>query len=313
VSCEPLKKAFLNTKRWDMSSFSCQWIGAHALGVTSLYINNDTLFSGSHDTTIHAIKMANLNPPNITPELVLQGHKYTIWALTGNEQFLYSGSNDHTIRVWDLKKRTCLGVLTEHNTKIFSLQIRDQVLFSTGDSKIKVWKEREKDNPGSLTVVHCLEGHAQGVNTTSIAGDLLFSGSSDKSCKIWDLNTFECVKTIQDLSSPSKILSLTVGGTNPNLIFTGSQDCKIKIWDVRQEKCVRDIRAHSWDVWQLSLGGGFLFSGSFDHTIKAWDVRTFGSVNTLKGHKSYIHALSTGDDVLVSGSADKTIRKWCAI
>eukprot|EP01112_Ceratiomyxa_fruticulosa_P018241 TRINITY_DN5800_c0_g1_i1.p1 TRINITY_DN5800_c0_g1~~TRINITY_DN5800_c0_g1_i1.p1 ORF type:complete len:393 (+),score=44.66 TRINITY_DN5800_c0_g1_i1:199-1377(+) len=306
------KKTFLHTKGWDMSTFSCQWIGAHPMGVTSLYINNDLLFSGSHDTTIHAFKMNNLNPPNITPEFVLHGHKYTIWALTGNEQFLFSGSNDHTIRVWDLKEKTCLSVLTEHNTKIFSLQIKDKVLFSTGDSKIKIWKEREKDNPGSLSVVHSLEGHTQSVNTTSIAGDLLFSGSSDKSCKLWDLHTLGCVRTITDPSS-SKILSLTVGGTNPNLIFTGSQDCRIKVFDIREGKCVKDIRAHSWDVWQLSLGGGFLFSGSFDHTIKSWDVRTFTCVNTLKGHKSYIHALSTGDDVLLSGSADKTIRKWCSI
>ena len=96
----------------------------------------------------------------------LEGHKYTIWALASDGFHLYSGSNDHTIRVstslsslplifpptsslihspvyiygqvWNLEGLACTSILTEHESKIFGLEIKDNLLFSSGDKIVKV-------------------------------------------------------------------------------------------------------------------------------------------------------------------------------
>jgi WD40 repeat protein len=71
----------------------------------------------------------------------LSGHNWEIWQLLYYNGFLFSGSFDHTIRIWDIKTFTCTKTLTGHNGYIHALSWNDQTLFSgSGDKSIKVWQ-----------------------------------------------------------------------------------------------------------------------------------------------------------------------------
>jgi len=232
----------------------------------------------------------------------LSGHKYTIWALKSDgKKYLYSGSNDQTLRVWDLKRNICKSVIKDTN-KIFSIALSDKLLFSTSGNDIKVYDKKD------LQQLSLLSGHTGGVNKIFVSDHKLFSGSSDRSVKVWDLHKMSCLTTKSD-DTTSKVLSMTM--IDENTLATGSQNCQIKIWDLRCDlpvQCLTNV--HKWDVWQLEMCGGYLFSGSFDHSIKIWDPRNFQNLKSIHGHRSYIHALTSSSFHLFSGSADKHIRVW---
>lgn len=54
------------------------------------------------------------NPYHLT---ALLGHRQAIRALAAYGRYCVSGSYDHTVRVWDIVKGTCLHVLTGHDQK----------------------------------------------------------------------------------------------------------------------------------------------------------------------------------------------------
>eukprot|EP00026_Physarum_polycephalum_P005978 Phypoly_transcript_06017.p1 GENE.Phypoly_transcript_06017~~Phypoly_transcript_06017.p1 ORF type:complete len:369 (+),score=18.19 Phypoly_transcript_06017:236-1342(+) len=286
---------YSDIKRWNTATLSTtKVITQHSRGVTSLCLAPGFLFSGSHDNTINVYSRENLEVV-----VALKGHKYTIWALASDGHNLYSGSNDHTIRVWNVEGLLCTNILTEHESKIFGLEIKDNLLFSSGDKIVKVW-DRHTHKP-----LHTLEGHTGGVNAISVVDNIFISGASDKMLRFWDIHTLECLSSID---TDGKILSLVA--TN-NLIFTGHDTCMIKVWDARSHVQIATGAAHNWEVWQLALAGGYLFSGSFDHKITAWDIRaSFKNIKTFTGHRSFIHALIADSFQLFSGSADKSIRVW---
>ncbi|MEE0961888.1 MAG: hypothetical protein U0L54_05005, partial [Bacteroidales bacterium] len=58
-------------------------------------------------------------------------------------------------------------------------------------------------------------------------GTKIISGSNDKTIKIWDANTGECLKTLEGHSQPVYSVSYSPDGTK---IISGSFDNTIKIW-----------------------------------------------------------------------------------
>lgn len=56
-----------------------------------------------------------------------------------------------------------------------------------------------------------------------IRNEFLYTGSDDKTIKVWNLNTFDCIHTIQQ---NKKVLSLAV---SEDYICAGTDDCKIQV------------------------------------------------------------------------------------
>ncbi|KAG3272897.1 TRAF7-containing [Ictidomys tridecemlineatus] len=80
-------------------------------------------------------------------------------------------------------------------------------------------------------------------------GDLLFSGSSDKTIKVWDTcTTYKCQKSLE--GHDGIVLALCI------------QDCTIIVWDIQNLQKVNTIRAHDNPVCTLVSSHNMLFSGS---------------------------------------------------
>jgi F-box/WD-40 domain protein MET30 len=48
----------------------------------------------------------------------MQGHDHAVSCLLVNGSMLYSGSLDHTLRVWDTKLHQCINIFTGHDDGI---------------------------------------------------------------------------------------------------------------------------------------------------------------------------------------------------
>ncbi|XP_020916400.1 E3 ubiquitin-protein ligase TRAF7 isoform X2 [Exaiptasia diaphana] len=147
-------------------------------------------------------------------------------------------------------------------------------------------------------------GHTGPVWALCVYGDLLFSGSSDKSIKVWDtLTTYKCVKTLE--GHAGIVLALR---THEKMLFSGSSDCTINIWSIERLELLQTLEGHENPVCTLVAKRDTLFSGSLK-MIKVWNLSTMGLVKELTGLNHWVRALVASDNYLYSGSY-QTIKLW---
>jgi WD40 repeat protein len=228
-----------------------------------------------------------------------QGHRGTIYCLAIFDGKLFSGSDDKTIKVWDLKTGECTATLIGTQSSVYSLAVFDGKLFSgSDDCTIKVWDLIT----GEYTA---LTGHEDAVCSLAVFDGKLFSGSDDKTIKVWDLKTRQCTATLtghdDSVSSP-----VVFDGK----LFSGSSDETIKVWDLKTGECTATLTGHQGSVCSLAAFDGKLFSASDDGTIKVWDLKTRQCTATLTGHEESVLSLAVFDGKLFSASDDCTIKVW---
>ncbi|GLA13524.1 hypothetical protein AnigIFM62618_010513 [Aspergillus niger] len=120
-----------------------------------------------------------------------------------------------------------------------------------------------------------LEGHSRSVYSVAFSGNgqLLASGSRDKTIKLWDVATGALKHTLEGHSD--WVHSVAFSG-NGQLLVSGSRDKTIKLWDAATGALKHTLEGHSGWVCSVAFSGNgqLLASGSRDKTIKLWDAAT---------------------------------------
>ncbi|MGB3267583.1 MAG: NACHT domain-containing protein [Microcoleus sp.] len=185
---------------------------------------------------------------------------------------------------------------------------RDGKLFATGDSgcAIGLWQVSDCQQ-----IVFC-KGHTDWIRSLTFSpdGTTLASASFDKTVKLWDIRTGECLKTLQ---GHGRVNSVSISPDGKTLA-SGSHDKTVTLWDIHTGECLKTFQGHTDTVRsvEISSDGRIVASGSSDKTIKLWDIRSGECLKTLRGHTNKVLSVAISPDniTLVSGSSDQTIRLW---
>ncbi|XP_055009543.1 kinesin-like protein KIF21A isoform X2 [Boleophthalmus pectinirostris] len=190
----------------------------------------------------------------------------------------------------------------------------------------------QKNNRGAkLQCVYVAEGHTKPVLCVDATDDLLFTGSKDRTCKVWNLVTGQEIMSLAD--HPSSVVSVKYMSS---LVFTVST-AYIKVWDIRDSaKCIRTLtssgQVSSGDscasvrslsippgesqINQISLNpaGNFLYAAAAN-AVRMWDLRKFASTGKLTGHLGPVMCLTVdklgnGQDIVLTGSKDHHIKMF---
>jgi len=154
---------------------------------------------------------------------------------------------------------------------------------------------------------HTLLGHVDYVGCLALSGDgkRLFSGSEDKTIKVWDLESGKETHTL--IGHKDGVTSVSLSGDGKRL-FSGSMDQTIKVWDLESGKETLSLRGHNAAVFNLAASGDGkrLYSGNGDGTIKGWDLESGKETISLSGHSETVRSLALSRDSkrLFSGSGD---------
>ncbi|MBW4492078.1 MAG: serine/threonine protein kinase [Oscillatoria princeps RMCB-10] len=175
---------------------------------------------------------------------------------------------------------------------------------------------RARTPSSSWHCVRTLTGHSglsAGVNSVAISaqGNLLATGSDDKTARLWDTDTGECLRIIAGHANFVKSVAFSPDGS---VLATGSDDRTVKLWDVAGGGLLRTLTGHSHAVKSVAFSpdGQFLASGSWDKTVRLWEVGGGEEICTLRGHGLQVAAvaISPCGQMLASASFDRTVRLW---
>jgi WD40 repeat protein len=116
-------------------------------------------------------------------------------AFSPNGACALSGSEDRTLRLWDLETGRCLRVLEGHTARVWSVAWSPdghQVLSGSGDNTVRLW---DLETGRCLRV---LEGHTATVFSVAWSpdGHQALSSSQDRTVRLWDLKTGSCLRVL---------------------------------------------------------------------------------------------------------------------
>eukprot|EP00965_Chrysotila_dentata_P120392 3981077-Pleurochrysis_carterae.AAC.1 len=109
--------------------------------------------------------------------------------------WLWTGSDDHTIRCWDVESGGVVRVLEGHTRGVLALAAASSLLFSGGDDAcIKGWRLRASEGEASCVLsVNCGEPELNRtlresrVSTLLLVGPHLWSAGADGCVRVWQL------------------------------------------------------------------------------------------------------------------------------
>lgn len=182
-------------------------------------------------------------------------------------------------------------------------------MIALGDTKSKI---RLRDGNGHQ--LFTLEGHTNWIRSVAFSpnGEILVSGSDDKTLILWNTKTGQCLKTLEGHTQRVWSVAFSPDG---NTVASSSEDKTVRLWNIHTGECSHVLQKHTHWVRGVAFSpnGKILASGSSDRTVILWDAHTGKYLKTLEGqHTARVRtvAFSSDSKILASGSDDHTIRLW---
>uniref|UniRef100_A0A671WEW5 Kinesin-like protein KIF21B n=1 Tax=Sparus aurata TaxID=8175 RepID=A0A671WEW5_SPAAU len=184
-----------------------------------------------------------------------------------------------------------------------------------------------------LQCVSVAEGHSKPVLCVDATDELLFTGSKDRTCKMWNLVTGQEIVTLK--GHPNNVVSVKYCPSSC-LVFSVSTSY-IKVWDIRDSaKCIRTLTSSgqvvSGDVCagtttrtitfaqgecqinQIAINpSGSVLYAAAGNTVRMWDLNRMQGMGRLTGHIGSVMCLTVGQSLLgkdqvITGSKDHYVK-----
>lgn len=277
---------------------------------------------------------------------VLSGHIGAVSSLALCGEFILSASQGKDIIVWqqpDLKQFTKFGH-GDGSVKAL-VTIGNKVFTAHQDSRIRVWKvSRSSENVfrlvDSLPTTKDYLGkfmkqsnyvqtrrhhkrlwieHADSISCLAVHDGLVYSGSWDKTLKVWRISDLKCLESIKAHDDAINGLVASKG-----IVYSASADGKIKAWGKGNDgkknspHSLKGILEGHKDVSLNSVittnDGKWVYGGGSDGFVMGWlgdeGFDSWKIVCEVKAHQMAVLCMCLAGDFLCSGSADKSIGIW---
>lgn len=239
--------------------------------------------------------------------LELLGHNNQIngLAFTPDGTRLISGSNDRSIRIWEIPTGRQVGQIQDMQEIRGVACAAGGTLIAAGGSQccVTVWDLATSAGKGQL------QRHAKAILAVAASADgrLIASGSHDETVMVWDLQQNAMVRALQGNGSEITSVAFSPDGSR---LAAGTEEEAVMQWTLPDFAGPTAMMGHSNDVLSVAYSpdGRYLASGSRDRDVIVWDAQTGQLIHRrLIGQDPYCLAFSPDGHFLAVGTTDKGV------
>ncbi|MEO0841030.1 MAG: NB-ARC domain-containing protein [Cyanobacteria bacterium J06643_5] len=306
-------------KIWDINTdLYLQSLSGHVSEINAITFSttNKVLATASVDRTV---KIWDITTGKCLK--TLQGRADFIHSVifSSDNQTIISGSQ-HSINFWDIDSGQCISNFLETkdwlSSLIFNLERKIIACANIGneDNFIRTWQIDNLNNSfnqSNQIPNKILKGHDDNIWSIDFNhdGTKIVSGSSDRTVKIWNSHTGQCLKTLSGHSRP--VLSVGFSHDGNTVASCGGHSI-IKLWNVETGDCFQTIQEKASYIIKFNSTGLILASGHTSGMIKLWNINNGECIQTLGtfGKPIISIAFSENGKYIAYGSYDGTVTVW---
>jgi len=251
---------------------------------------------------IRLFELGSNNNPQ--PLATFNGHKNNVVGLGffSNNRMLYSGSEDGTLKLWDLRTVQICKEFDKADDACSSVALfqSEKYLISTYQhGMIKIIEHNSGQSKEFF-----LEGEkpleSVCVDTT---GQFCCIANLDGECLVYYLGkdpmtTFDLV---YKWKPHNKYVLKCIYNPDSSMLATVSADQTIKLWSVKDNhknyQLKSTLEGHTKWIWDctFSTHSNYLISSSSDHSARLWDLETGESIKSFISHRKAVSCLALND------------------
>jgi WD40 repeat protein len=246
--------------------------------------------------------------------------KKVLIAFSPNNEWIATGSDDHTPFIWNIKTGEFLRALKGHKQDITTLVFSSNsqlIATSSADHAARIWRVETGE------CLHTLQGHLLSVTSLAFSPDdkLIVTASDDHTVRLWEIESGKCIWELEELQPVVRVAFSPNGrwivtNTAPPTYLQMEADGFIKLWNART-----GAYKHTFGK-NLAQNANFLFSpdGKWlvvneydDHSICLWEVETGKCMHTWAGLIGNSYVAFSPDSNLIAiaiGVYDKNVHFW---
>ena len=281
-------------KVWDLSKKKqIASMDGHLASISCMQMDQySTLITGGRDAVLKLWDIdkavtessTDVDEDNDACVYTFDAHVDEITAISFDGDNLVSGSQDRTIRQWDLNNGKCVQTIDLSFATGPMRSQRDSSLYNS----ILLTKE-----PPAIGALQCFDA-------------ALATGTKDGIVRLWDLRSGKVVRTLE--GHTNAITALQFDSIN---LVTGSMDRSIRIWDLRTGT-LSDVFAYENPVTSLHLDLDRIVIANNEPTVKIYNRKDgnhwfCGDENQDTGNVEFV---KYKHGYLVEGRSSGDINTW---
>ena len=230
-------------------------------------------------------------------------------AFSPDSRFVLSGSQDSTVKLWEVASGGKLRTFTGHAGAVYSVAFSPDSRFALSggyDATVKLWEVASGKELRTFT------GNSNSVQSVAFSPDGRFalsgSGNSglggDLTLKLWDVASMK----LRAFYGHTDVVHSVAFSPDGRFVLSGSEDKTVKLWEVASGMELRTFTGHTDPVETVAFSpdGRFALSGDDDGTLKLWEVASGKELRSFSGHTGWALSVAFSPDgrFALSGGCD---------